>query len=190
VQKLADERPDRLTVLVHRGSEWRWDARLHRWEFGVGFSYGGALRRGKATCLRVCSTQAWVWAHESGHTLGLPHTSKDGVERPSALVTPEQIAAACEECLDKGGDSEHPEYAIDGDHHPGVNDTPPDPGLGFWENSRDLTRRITHNLRGRPPLELLVSRDNIMAANGGNGGFSPDQIAVMRRRIEEWRGPR
>jgi hypothetical protein len=189
-QKIADERPDRLTVIVHRGSEWRWDQRNQRWEFAVGFSHGGGgLRRDRGAYVRICGTAPRVWAHEFGHALGLPHTSKDGVHAPSSLVTAGQISAACQEYLDKGGDMEHPEYAIDGDRQVGVLDTPPDPGVGFWQNSRDLTRRITLQLRGRPPLELVVSRNNIMAAQPDNGGFSPDQMKVMRQKVEAWKQP-
>ena len=185
-QRIADEQRGKLTIFVHRGSEWQWNTKAQKWEFTTGFSHGQFSNR-RASFATMTNHVARVWAHELAHTFRLPHTSKDGVDNPSNLVTEAQIGAACEEYLAKGGDQNHPEYAIDGDYQLGIKDTPPDPGLGFWGNSRDLTRVIQLRLSGRKPFPLLVSRNNIMGAIANFGGFSPDQIGVMRRRIELWK---
>ena len=185
-QRIADEQRQKLTIFVHRGSEWQWNASAQKWDFTAGFSHGQYSSR-RASFATITNTSARVWAHELAHTFRLPHTSKDGVDNPSILVTEAQIGAACEEYLAKGGDANRPEYAIDGDYQLGIKDTPPDPGLGFWGTSRDLTRVIQVRIAGRKPFPLLVSRNNIMGAIANYGGFSPDQIGVMRRRIELWK---
>jgi len=185
-QKLASEQHDRVMILIHSGSEWRWNDRLQSWKYDVGFSHGGDLLAKTGPYLRVTSTIPRNWAHELGHLLGLPHTSKDGYDAPSKLLTSKDISIACEKYLAQGGDIKHPEYAIDGDYQVGVYDTPPDPGLGFWENTSALTKVIQISIAGRSPFSLLVSRNNIMAALPFNGGFSFDQIMVMRKRIALW----
>ena len=187
-QRVADEHKDMVTIIAHRGSEWRWNEKTQGWDYAVGFSHGGnGFASGKGNFVRISGTKPRVWAHELGHAFGLPHTSKDGVDAPASLVTPEQISAACEKYLAEGGDPDHPEYAIDGDCKVGVYDTPPDPGLGFWGTSKDLTRAITIRLTGRKPFSLVVSRNNIMGAVADYSGFSRDQILVMRRKITAWK---
>ena len=182
---IGAERKDRVTIIAHRGSEWRWNEREQRWIFTAGFSHGGTTTN--SIPIRICGTKPREWSHELGHTLGLPHLGKDAVDAPSGLTTVEAINAACQQYIDKGGDVNHPEYAIDGDYSAGVNDTPPDPGSAFWGNSKVLKTNIEIRLRGRDPLSILVSRDNIMASQADNGGFSNDQITVMRRNATDWK---
>ena len=184
LQKIANEKPHRLTLITRRGSEWRWDTEAEKWQFGVGYSRGGDATDGNPATLT--GTNVRIWAHELGHEMGLPHTSRDAVDFPSALVSADALSAACQAYLDAGGSAAHPEYGIDGDVEAGVFDTLPDPGLGFWQ-ATDLTETtITLRLKNRPPLPVLVSRSNIMAALPGAKNFTPGQIAVMRRTAEKW----
>ncbi|MBC8134836.1 MAG: hypothetical protein H8F28_03000 [Fibrella sp.] len=188
-QTVADERPDRLTLIAHRGSEWRWSERAKTWSVRLGVSHGGyGLRTdGRGYYIRTSSMKPRVWAHELGHALGLYHTSQDSVVRHSKTLDEVMIATACLEYIASGGDKEHPEHAIDGDYRTGVRDTPPNPGIGFWGTSRDRSRIIPLNLPGRETLYLFVTRDNIMASADGNDRFTNDQIRVMRRKAESWK---
>jgi hypothetical protein len=187
-EEVGAERPDRLTILVHRGSEWWWDERSQKWIFAVGFSRGGngIQPNGRGT-IRVSATENSVWAHELGHALGLPHISKDGVDIPSNITSEAEIGRVCGQYLARGGNPVHPEYAIDGDYHVGIRDTPPDPGVRFWGTSRELSRVVQVTIPGREPFPLFVSRNNVMAPKTAVGGFTNDQVAVMRRTAEWWK---
>lgn len=187
-EAVGQERPDRLTILVHRGSEWRWDDRSLKWVSVVGFSRGGiGIRPDGRGVIRISATDHTVWAHELGHALGLQHISRDGVDAPSRISSEKEISRACQEYLARGGNPAHPENAIDGDYLAGIRDTPPDPGVGFWGDSRELSRIVQITIPGREPFPLFVSRNNIMAPKAAVGGFTNGQIAVMRRIAEWWK---
>ena len=184
LQAIADETPNRLTIITRRGSNWKWDADGEKWQFGIGYSKGGSLLEN--TPATISGTAPRLWAHELGHELGLLHTSRDGADAPSALDTEAKISAACQAYLDDGGDPNHPEYGIDGDLSSGVSDTPPDPGVGFWKTKTGLQATVTLRLAGRAPQQILVSRNNLMAATPGPGNFTAGQIALMRSAAQKW----
>lgn len=187
-QKVADERSDRLTVIVHRGSDWRWNARTQKWIYSAGYSRGRPKPRGanQGHYIRVTSMIPKIWAHELGHAFGLGHTSRDTADYPSNLVNEALISTACQEYVAKVGSDKHFEHPIDGDYASGVTDTPPNPGIGFWENTQDRTRMIMLHLTGKDPVCLFVTRDNVMASSSGNDRFTNDQIRLMRRWAGVW----
>jgi hypothetical protein len=186
--KLGMERPDRHTIIVHRGSNWVWSDWENVWEWVPGISRGGTgIRPDGSGAIRVTSISARVWAHELGHSLRLPHIGRDSVDNPSGLANPDLIQAFCQEFLNKGGEVLHPEWAMDGDIWAGVTDTAPDPGMAFWRDTKKLSAFVTLQMRGQESKTVFVSRNNIMAAQCDYGGFTNGQIAVMRRRAEAWR---
>lgn len=191
-EDLAFKYPDKFVVVCRRGSAWEWSAQNKRWEDHITYgNYGGGYIFTPAG-----SDDPELFVHESGHSLGLPHTFG---ERPKTVA---EAAALIRAAIDRGLPPDRGLEAFDGDRDV-VKDTASDvsnegiygsrPNFKEWPTVdipvtlADGSKRI-YSLRPDPFNHMSYfgeARGVHPKANRILGHFSREQIIVVRRRAEQ-----
>jgi len=118
---LAKESPDKIVVVMRRGSMWEWDTATSRWvdkPSSENYSDGRIVSP-------ALSEDPGMFAHELGHYFGLAHTF--GL-KPRSL---EEVVDMLKETVKRGTPPDWADRYFDGD---GIPDTPPDPGPAALES--------------------------------------------------------
>ncbi|MBS1713028.1 MAG: NPCBM/NEW2 domain-containing protein [Armatimonadetes bacterium] len=117
---LAKQWPDKIVIVMRRGSMWEWDAKESRWvdrPSSENYSDGRIVSP-------ALSEDPGMFAHELGHYFGLAHTF--GL-RPKTI---DDVFDLMKDTVRRGTPIDDADRVFDGD---GIPDTPPDPGTQALE---------------------------------------------------------